>query len=914
MPSPQTRKSTSPAKSISTPTPRPSAPATRASTFAPFASVSAAPEERAPSPGSAVSLKERVTNRAAAVKKFIGGAAIGGVVRQQAEEYVGRDEADHTSLSQSAGKFAKAFDLQLLESIMHPTEPEDDAPVMVALEEDFEEEKEVWELKTEGIPNPVFSGDKRISRRFSLLPIPQEASASAEEEKEEEEKFRSASLAPLKSALRSRSSSPTASRRHVENSPGGVRFIPGERTPEPSHRAKAVRTDEFFLAVPTISKPSPRGVPSASKKQLLDSKASGVFLKTCGDDSAEESASKSSLGSNSEEELSDTESRALYDEGGEFTHSHIKASVEAMFAFHSYVSPFKAALPPPPPPPPPPPGASHRGSTVTVEAENVSESDQDIDTQSQEEEELLQEEPEDDSDQELNDTFFLTADDEDDAYTAADEFPLQNTQSMDLSGTSPRAIERSASPSKSQGLPAVALPSPTQRQVVAAKEYATAAIEPPDRSTSSPAPPPPVSKFEPPGISVTIPDSILTEQDSSVTADMFLRESNRVLSSTLSQMRSLANSKSLKVRNGSPIVSRRAISRDDTLPESTDLQLNGHGKLDAYEQLIMERMSVAEAVIKLQELEDQSLSRIMKAEEESLRRIQAEAVASVQHVRSVKHRLQRRVANHLENVQTQTKVLSDMRRDLYARQEAAARLQRQRFDEVTQMAASLAEQQLHIAAERRRMAERQFQLQLSLEDLKQCAKSRSRSNSPQRSVYHPYSPAGSYSQNSPRHLGVFGNTFSEERYFSPSSPSYSVRAPLAGFNEQNAPEQYLPSPQQAREPPSPGQFPTVVSPTNSHRSESQHYDKQAPHWYSPVAPLAVRRELTPPSEIPTYAPVAVQEDLTSSQFPTHGGEQTPVSAPPARRARRSSVNYGDGPTNFPNALKAANANSKKAFR
>lgn len=359
--------------------------------------------------------------------------------------------------------------------------------------------------------------------------------------------------------------------------------------------------------------------------------------------------------------------------------------------------------------------------------------------------------------------------------------------------------------------------------------------------------------------------------------------------------------------------------------------MNGHGKLDAFEQLMMERKAIAEAVVKLQELEDVSLDRIKQTEVEAMQRIKAEAVVSMQQIREVEHRLRQKVAAHVNKVKTESKVLKTLRQDLLNRQKDSVALQRRRYEEVAQMATLLAEQQLHIAAERRRMNERQFQLQLSLEDLHQCEKSRSRSSSPQRSL-PPYSPhTYAYSPDTTRR---YPQSFREERFPPPMSPA-GAYIPQNSFSELDAPEQHLPSPhapqEYRRSPPSYYQQQQPNSPTGSHRSETHAFDKLAPNWHSPVEPLSTRRDLTPPSEQhtgygqsaafyeqpppppppPQLPPFLQPEDLAVSQHLQLGESQAPG---PNRRVRRASCNYSDGPTNFPNAQKQKDANKKKSFR
>ena len=332
--------------------------------------------------------------------------------------------------------------------------------------------------------------------------------------------------------------------------------------------------------------------------------------------------------------------------------------------------------------------------------------------------------------------------------------------------------------------------------------------------------------------------------EASITADQFLADTREVLAGSLARIKAFACSDSLKIAGTKPLVSQLASTQLHHSLTRADMQLTGHGKLDAFEQLMMERKALSEELVQLQELQGASSNQIKLMEAESLRRVQMEAADSFDHVYEAEQLLQRKVHDHVDQVRKQCNVLVNKRREIYNRQAAMTKLQQQRFEEVAQIASALAEKQMYIAAEMRRTKERQFQLQLSLTDLARIAETRSRPSSPQRSVVSgltPHSPHGNAwnstwgSQAAPLSVGagfdisahpssMFGQ--SGERDHFAGTPPADIHQPQHRFSPAHM-EQTAASP-----PPS--------APL-SQKSDSPVFEHLAPSWHQPVEPLGVRR-------------------------------------------------------------------------
>lgn len=983
----------------------------------------------------AVVNRARISNRAAAVKKFIGGAAIGGVIRTMAPQYTQRDESDHVPITE--GKFAKAFDAHLLENIKLSQMP--------ALFDmgDMDEELEVWELKTEGRSNPVLA--QKDAQQTSLSRNVQQKSAAfrqlsmfsvdgkkkdvdndlAHEEPEvpagptlaQQQARAMLAVKPTKSAIRSRSASPSAVRRHSGSGLSGtpsIRFnetnlataLETAKLEPPTAVKTSPQRAEHFLVPPVPKSPmSAQPVETFSSPQrsnrssgFTESKASGIFLSTY-------------MSDKEDGESSGEDSHVLHHEGGEFAESYIKASVEAMFAEHNYKSPFKS--PPPPPPPSQPQSEStpdgneetlENGGALQLEFEGEAGSEAQADEhadayRSGNNESVDSHKPMPGSNNAILEggNYFLQnaedSSDEEEQKQKEPEIPPAPAVFSNVSSIKSRIQElnkgnstgifvapvvtksvatapKKVSPPAKTDVPEVLSPPPPPpplasfRNNAATRPVNQASVQSHSSQVGPPVPPAPkldasspaatkpaekfsptrsapVSRFAANSFSSMVPMPVLSNAGATISTDEFLTETNKVLSTTMLKMNAFAHTNSLKLPASNPLISELVNTQFSRTANLSDLSVNGHGKLDAFEQLMMERKAIAEAMAKLQALENVSLERIKQAEHESLQRIQAEAVCSIKHVKDAEHRLHDKVHVHVDKVKKESQVLNDMRRDLYNRQVEASNLHQQRFEEVADMATSLAEQQLYIAAERRRIAERQFQLNLSLLDLNQVAASRSVPSSPQRSVVSALSPTS----NVGRSEFKASESFREPPVLSlqvPASHAHMAQSkpalyqdfshgrspaetdPFAhGIHLQQHPvpvQQYdqhpafYPSPQYP--PPPPQQY---YSPSNQQSSSSEKpsppgsgnsvqgshtgsvsFEKLPPNWHSPVSPLITRKShhVSPTAEQPSAASRAHQQARRASLA-----------------AAAKTVHYGDMQQHFPSAAKATqDPNWRKPFR
>ena len=82
--------------------------------------------------------------------------------------------------------------------------------------------------------------------------------------------------------------------------------------------------------------------------------------------------------------------------------------------------------------------------------------------------------------------------------------------------------------------------------------------------------------------------------EASITADQFLADTREVLAGSLARIKAFACSDSLKIASTKPLVSQLASTQLHHSLTRADMQLTGHGKLDAFEQLMMERKALSE--------------------------------------------------------------------------------------------------------------------------------------------------------------------------------------------------------------------------------------------------------------------------------------------------------------------------------
>jgi hypothetical protein len=222
--------------------------------------------------------------------------------------------------------------------------------------------------------------------------------------------------------------------------------------------------------------------------------------------------------------------------------------------------------------------------------------------------------------------------------------------------------------------------------------------------------------------SAPVQKEIAQMSDVNLSTSEFLVETNRVLVTAVSRINSIAYTNSLKIAPGNPLLAELTQAQFERAQAGgLHANIHSHAKLDAFEQLMIERKAVAETLAKMQELEQVSFQRIRQAEVASLARIQEEAQASIAQVKEVEHHLLQKATAHMEKVRQETQVLNSVRTHQHRRKIEAAMLQNQRFEEVAEMATALAEQQLRLAAERKEVAKHQFQLNLSLLDLNKAA-------------------------------------------------------------------------------------------------------------------------------------------------------------------------------------------------
>jgi hypothetical protein len=859
--------------------------------------------------------KARFTNRAAAVKKFIGGAAIAGVPRTLATAYTEREDI----VPITEGKFGKAFDLQLVSALLNPQpdastaheEPEEALSSGAEDEEESSDEEglEMWEIKTKEKRHA--SKKKSINTAMESAPSRKASAAQLKALADPSVPVKSAPLMPTKSALRNLSASPTATCRST-NLGSAVRFderISAEPPASPTiMRTRTASTTNtggpeilFFdeRSLPKEESTEPR-VPAGGSKGYHEAKASGVFLnKYCsGEDEGTES--------DTDTDAAEGDVRALHNEDGELSSSFLRAVVEDMFAHHNYVSPLKGpfAAARPPPPPPPPPG---RASIAIVDAEGF-ERDGYPDNELPAEGDTAGESGFRPTDGDGSDVIHEaireevavtpppeTTDDENLPAAAAQEAPTtplslkDRIAALNLTGqaeatkpnfTIPKksAADAPASPSAAaQESPGVPLPksvsaAPSANRSAAGYSAKSKVASPPqpsvpqsDSSTkkvlsvTKPALKVPVA---PPNL---VPLPAIGELEANISTKEILSDTARVLSTSVARIKSLANARNLKIPTNAPLVSDLVHAKIAKDAINIEGQLSGHGKLDAFEQLMMERKSVAEALVKMQDLEEASLQRIKEAEAASLQRIQHEATHSMGHVKHAEQRLLIKTDAHVTVVKQHRTVLTDKRRDLYLRQAAMQKLEQQRFEEIADVATALAEQQLYVAADRRRMTEKQFQLQLALTDLHQIAHSGSRAPSPShRSVASI--PSFSLSRDTQRSHSPL-DAYSPPR-FSPARLSSVQPYSALNWQHQNSGLPSPPRPPSASPPPPPPpdspasdrhsvHFPPPpdrspesavaaastmgTSVDASAKTTSPEFDRITPVWHSPVVPLGARR-------------------------------------------------------------------------
>jgi hypothetical protein len=952
--------------------------------------IAAAPQPAAPpapanEPTSALTFKARFVNRAAAVKRFMGGAAIAGVPRTLDAAYTEREDL----VPITEGKYGKAFDMELLESLTAPPK----APVIPASILDMveEEELEVWELKTAGKISAGAPSETSVDvkapvnnamRRRSLL-------RGAEEVVEPVVPTRLPPAVPTKSALRSRSSSPSATRRPSSGS-ASVRF--DERKQEPP-APPAVKVDtpythpdlEFFdiNSFPTEKAPDSPRAPSSGGGGFVEAKTSGVFLnKYSGEEDSDEEGGE-------EEE----DSRVLYKEGGEFTQSCIKAAVEEMFSLRSYVSPLKAAQRPPPPPPPPSDG--NNGPRVDSKGDEVAGVNEDGNSAQDDAEEHdsdaaeYPDRPSDVTEPEeaawgknmgssapppatsayATNSFLMAeaSSDEDEELpppaAAAPTGPPSlkeriaalnqgnskqhsansgAARTFTVAAKSPQKAETAATTSvqeASQSPPAPAPPSVAPPSEVVGKRSAapasSAATTKPAAATGLlPSRTVPVARFAAPTFPTLQPLPAMIEFEASLTAEQFLGDTTKTIASAVNRIQGFAELKSVKVPAKSPLVSDLANATVNRSVLTSGAQSSGQGQLDAFEQLMLERKAVAEALVRLQEIEEASLKKIRDAEAAFLLRVRSEAEESILQVKRAEQLLQSKVLTHVERVKHESSLLSNYRRDLYAKQVETAKIQEQRFEQVAEMATTLAEQQLHIAAERRRVTQRQFQLQLSLIDLSQVEASRSKPSSPVRGPVGATANARSYNgmHNAPFSphgqeipLGAWGELGLPAHAHAHAASTRATGAYPSSDHEYHRDFPVGPSRSSAAPQPNPLHnqgSPTVVQQAagGSAKSDSPPFEKLPPDWHSPVVPLVARRE-SAQAFPPTHGAGSPPPPPPSSSLPP--GEQGPAPLYPQTQHRVVSPNadsydsrvFGYTSTQYPNAVKnASDPNWRRPFR
>jgi hypothetical protein len=860
--------------------------------------------------------KARFTNRAAAVKKFIGGAAIAGVPRTLATAYTEREDI----VPITEGKFGKAFDLQLVSALLNPQpdsttldeEPEEAFSSGAEDESSDREGLEMWEIKTKEKRHA--SKKKSIDTAVDGAPSRKASAAQLKALADPSVPVKSAPLMPTKSALRNLSASPTATRRSTHS--GGAVHFDERRSSEPPQppssptimRTRTASTTNtggpeilFFdeRSLPKEENAEPR-VPAVGSKGYHEAKASGVFLnKYCSDEDE-------GTESDTDTDAAEGDVRALHNEDGELSSSFIRAVVEDMFAQHNYVSPLKgpSAVVRPPPPPPPPPG---RASIAVVDAEGFerdgypdNELPAEGDTAGESGFHLTGGDGSDVIHEAIREEVAVTpppetTDEEDLPAAAAQEAPTtplslrDRIAALNLTGqaeatkpnfTIPKksAADAPASPSAAaQESPGVPLPqsvsaAPSANRSAAGYSAKSKVASPPQPSvpqsdsstkkvlsvTKSPLKAP----VAPPNL---VPLPVICELEANISTKEILSDTARVLSTSVTRIKSLANARNLKIPTNAPLVSDLVHAKIAKDAINIEGQLSGHGKLDAFEQLMMERKSVAEALIKMQDLEEASLQRIKEAETASLQRIQHEATHSMGQVNHAEQRLLAKTDAHVTVVKQNRTVLTDKRRDLYLRQAAMQKLEQQRFEEIAEVATTLAEQQLYVVADRRRMTEKQFQLQLAITDLHQITHSGSRAPSPShRSVASI--PSFSFSRDAQRSHSP-PDVYSPPR-FSPTRLSSVQPYSAHNWQHQNLGLPSPPRPPSISPPPPPPpdspagdrhsvHFPPPpdhspesavaaastmgTSVDASAKTTSPEFDRITPVWHSPVVPLGARR-------------------------------------------------------------------------
>ena len=343
---------------------------------------------------------------------------------------------------------------------------------------------------------------------------------------------------------------------------------------------------------------------------------------------------------------------------------------------------------------------------------------------------------------------------------------------------------------------------------------------------------------------------------------------------------------------------------------------------------MLERKAVAEALLQLQEMERQSMLKIRQTEAASLAKLQSEATARIAQVKAAEQRLVSNVTAHLHKVKNDGAYLNDMRNQIYIQQHETAVVQQHRFEEVAQLATSLAEQQLRISAERRKVTDHQFQLNLSLSDLNNCAQNmsaqrkvastsgdngtgnsnyggypaNSRISSPEeKRSYNNNLPPQYYGNSGPARGLVLDIPLSEgKNYMQPEGRSANVNAFMSGSG-------------------SPGKM-SELSPNGASTAQSERL--MMPQWHSPVQSLNARKapqqqySYTAQAQAAVYhpAPTAVTR-VPVSLKPTAAQQRRMPPAPPQQQyQQQQEQQYGYHQPTYPNAVKSQNdQQSRRAF-
>lgn len=215
---------------------------------------------------------------------------------------------------------------------------------------------------------------------------------------------------------------------------------------------------------------------------------------------------------------------------------------------------------------------------------------------------------------------------------------------------------------------------------------------------------------------VELPDAVAIDRmsqhdsqvlDAALPNSMFLQQARTVLAAT--------QSKILAVAQAFNAVLPSADSLAAAFP--TNASTNPPGELNAFEQLQVERRQIAATILQLQELESLSVLRIEQAERSSLEYVQLEAQRSLQAVCDAESALQVKIRDYNETVAREKIVLDKWNRQLIAHQQALEVQNKQRINQLTQLALALGTQNKHLALQKRRVREQRFQLDLALQDI-----------------------------------------------------------------------------------------------------------------------------------------------------------------------------------------------------